>query len=191
MRLLPLTVIAVYALGLRVHDYGWTSDRIVASACLAVSACYAIGYQWAGYQYDTWLGPISRVNVWTAFVVLAVLLALFTPLADPARLRIVEAMKSGECAVGEIVERMDIHQSGVSRHLRILAEAGIVRFGGDYAETLAEWARRFESAWGEIVMIEASFDDRFRRLWRFYLAYCEAGFRSGRTDVIQMGLMRV
>nr|WP_225910478.1 cyclopropane-fatty-acyl-phospholipid synthase family protein [Brevundimonas pondensis] len=72
-----------------------------------------------------------------------------------------------------------------------LAEAGIVRFGGDYAETLAEWARRFESAWGEIVMIEASFDDRFRRLWRFYLAYCEAGFRSGRTDVIQMGLMRV
>lgn len=86
--LLPLTVIAVYALGLRVHDYGWTSDRIVAAACLVVSACYAIGYQWAGYQYDTWLGPIARVNVWTAFVVLAVLLALFTPLADPARLSV-------------------------------------------------------------------------------------------------------
>jgi DNA-binding transcriptional ArsR family regulator len=52
---------------------------------------------------------------------------LFHALADPARLRIVEAMKSGECAVGDIVERMDIHQSGVSRHLRILAEAGIVQ----------------------------------------------------------------
>jgi DNA-binding transcriptional ArsR family regulator len=52
---------------------------------------------------------------------------LFEALADPARLRIVEAMKSGECAVGDIVERMEIHQSGVSRHLRILAEAGIVR----------------------------------------------------------------
>src|SRR6202043_851306 len=51
----------------------------------------------------------------------------FRALADPARLRIVEAMKSGECAVGDIVERMDIHQSGVSRHLRILAEAGIVQ----------------------------------------------------------------
>lgn len=71
-----------------------------------------------------------------------------------------------------------------------LAETGIVRFGGDYAETLAEWARRFESAWGDIVRTEASFDDRFRRFWRFYLAYCEAGFRSGRTDVIQIGLMR-
>jgi DNA-binding transcriptional ArsR family regulator len=52
---------------------------------------------------------------------------LFHALADPARLRIVETMKLGECAVGDIVERMDIHQSGVSRHLRILAEAGIVQ----------------------------------------------------------------
>jgi DNA-binding transcriptional ArsR family regulator len=52
---------------------------------------------------------------------------LFQALADPARLRIVEAMKSGECAVGDIVERMNIHQSGVSRHLRILADAGIVK----------------------------------------------------------------
>ena len=56
---------------------------------------------------------------------------LFHALADPARLRIVDAMKSGECAVGDIVERMDIHQSGVSRHLRILAEAGIVQMRPD------------------------------------------------------------
>jgi cyclopropane-fatty-acyl-phospholipid synthase len=34
------------------------------------------------------------------------------------------------------------------------------------------------------------FDERFRRLWRFYLAYCEAGFRSARTDVIQLALTR-
>ena len=56
---------------------------------------------------------------------------LFHALADPARLRIVEAMKAGECAVGDIVGRMDIHQSGVSRHLRILAEAGIVQVRPD------------------------------------------------------------
>src|ERR1700712_610089 len=56
---------------------------------------------------------------------------MFHALADPARLRIVEAMKSGECAVGDIVERMDIHQSGVSRHLRILAEAGVVQMRPD------------------------------------------------------------
>src|SRR6516165_1019909 len=58
-------------------------------------------------------------------------LSLFHALADPARFRIVEAMKSGECAVGDIVERMDIHQSGVSRHLRILAEAGVVQMRPD------------------------------------------------------------
>ncbi|HEV2286660.1 MAG TPA: metalloregulator ArsR/SmtB family transcription factor [Steroidobacteraceae bacterium] len=56
---------------------------------------------------------------------------LFQALADPVRLRIVEAMRSGEWAVGDIVERMDIHQSGVSRHLRILAEAGIVQMRPD------------------------------------------------------------
>jgi len=54
-------------------------------------------------------------------------ITLFHALADPARLRIVETMRTGECAVGDIVDRMDIHQSGVSRHLRILTEAGIVQ----------------------------------------------------------------
>jgi cyclopropane-fatty-acyl-phospholipid synthase len=39
----------------------------------------------------------------------------------------------------------------------------------------------FEAAWPEIAA--QGFDERFRRLWRFYLAYCEAGFRSGATDV--------
>lgn len=56
---------------------------------------------------------------------------IFQALGDPARFRIVELMKSGECAVGDIVERMDIHQSGVSRHLRILTEAGIVQMRPD------------------------------------------------------------
>jgi DNA-binding transcriptional ArsR family regulator len=51
----------------------------------------------------------------------------FTVLSDPARLRIVETMKAGERSVGDIVDCMSIHQSGVSRHLRILSEAGIVQ----------------------------------------------------------------
>jgi len=51
----------------------------------------------------------------------------FEVLADPMRRRIVETLKSGEQAVNDIVDRMDIHQSGVSRHLRILSEAGFVQ----------------------------------------------------------------
>jgi cyclopropane-fatty-acyl-phospholipid synthase len=64
----------------------------------------------------------------------------------------------------------------------------IARFGENYAETLAEWARRFETGWEEIRAL--GFDERFRRLWRFYLSYCEAGFRAHRTDVVQVSLAK-
>ncbi|MDO8411784.1 MAG: cyclopropane-fatty-acyl-phospholipid synthase family protein [Phenylobacterium sp.] len=69
-----------------------------------------------------------------------------------------------------------------------LAWRDISRFGQDYADTLAEWTRRFEAAWPEIR--QNGFDERFRRLWRFYLAYCEAGFRTERTDVVQLSLSK-
>lgn len=71
-----------------------------------------------------------------------------------------------------------------------LIQAGVERFGGDYADTLAEWTRRFEAGWEQVRREGTGFDERFRRLWRFYLAYCEAGFRSSRTDVIQIALHR-
>ncbi|HEY1560459.1 MAG TPA: cyclopropane-fatty-acyl-phospholipid synthase family protein [Caulobacteraceae bacterium] len=64
----------------------------------------------------------------------------------------------------------------------------IVRFGQNYADTLSQWASSFESAWEEIRKL--GFDERFRRLWRFYLSYCEAGFRAERTNVVQLSLFR-
>jgi cyclopropane-fatty-acyl-phospholipid synthase len=75
----------------------------------------------------------------------------------------------------------------------VVARAGLEwgateRFGHDYADTLAAWARRFRTAWPDIRRDAPGFDERFRRLWLFYLAYCEAGFRSKRTDVIQVCL---
>jgi cyclopropane-fatty-acyl-phospholipid synthase len=76
----------------------------------------------------------------------------------------------------------------------LIADAALVwdeveRFGQDYAETLRLWDERFHAAWNDIHRIKG-FDERFRRLWRFYLAYCEAGFRSARTDVVQLALSR-
>ena len=50
----------------------------------------------------------------------------FATLADPTRLRILEALRAGERPVNDLVAAVDIHQSGVSRHLRILQEAGFV-----------------------------------------------------------------
>lgn len=69
-----------------------------------------------------------------------------------------------------------------------LTGTGMVRFGQDYADTLAEWGKRFESAWDEIAT--QGFDERFRKLWRFYLSYCEAGFRTERTNVVQLSLAK-
>ncbi len=69
-----------------------------------------------------------------------------------------------------------------------LAWGEVARFGQDYGRTLAEWSQRFHAAWDDIRAL--GFDERFRRLWSFYLSYCEAGFRTGRTDVIQLSLAR-
>ena len=61
---------------------------------------------------------------------------VFQTLADPTRRRIVEALRGGEHAVNDIVERVAIHQSGVSRHLRILHDAGFVEVRPDGAKRL-------------------------------------------------------
>src|SRR5260370_41046981 len=53
--------------------------------------------------------------------------SVFQTLADPMRLRIVETLQTGEHGVNGLVDKLDIHQSGVSRHLRILLEAGFVQ----------------------------------------------------------------
>src|SRR6201994_2418174 len=57
-------------------------------------------------------------------------------------------------------------------------------FGQDYAKTLAIWRSNFRAAWPNLM--PSGFDDRFRRLWEYYLAYCEAGFLSGNIDVRQV-----
>jgi cyclopropane-fatty-acyl-phospholipid synthase len=67
--------------------------------------------------------------------------------------------------------------------LVLTAEA---RFGRGYALTLAEWRRRFLAEWPAIQA--QGFDEAFKRLWTYYLCYCEAGFLAGRVDV---GLYRV
>ena len=62
-----------------------------------------------------------------------------------------------------------------------LVVSGDLAFGADYAETLVHWHRRFEAALPAVR--ELRYDERFVRLWRFYLAYCEAGFNTGDVDV--------
>lgn len=59
-------------------------------------------------------------------------------------------------------------------------------FGADYAQTLRHWLARFNNA--EAELDAQGFDQRFRQTWRYYLAYCIAGFNAGHIDVIQIVL---
>lgn len=76
---------------------------------------------------------------------------------------------------------------------RISRSAGLKRvnehiFGRDYARTLALWRDRFWASWPSLEPM--GFDKRFKRLWEYYLHYCEAGFRAGNIDVRQIVYMR-
>ena len=68
--------------------------------------------------------------------------------------------------------------------LELVAENG---YASDYARTLQEWRARFLAAWPSLA--GDKFDNRFKRMWELYLAYCEGGFRAGMIDVKQILLM--
>ena len=69
-----------------------------------------------------------------------------------------------------------------------LTQFGSITFGDSYSETLRRWHRAFDAAWGEIQPL--GFDERFRRMWTFYLTSCAAAFRTGTTDVAQVTMRR-
>ena len=83
---------------------------------------------------------------------------LFQTLADPVRLRLVELLLDHEQAVNDLVDQVGIHQSGVSRHLRILQESGFVQVRPDGARRLYslrserfseldDWVSHYRSLW--------------------------------------------
>lgn len=81
-----------------------------------------------------------------------------------------------------------------SEFRRLAEERGLAwreetRFGTDYAETLRMWRENFERAASD-GLLPPGFDDRFKALWRYYLMYCEGGFRGGGIDVHQVTLVK-
>jgi cyclopropane-fatty-acyl-phospholipid synthase len=88
---------------------------------------------------------------------------------------------------GGIIPSVTAIEQNVREHTA-LKVAAVEDFGHDYAETLRLWRDRFTSRWQEISAL--GFDETFRRMWEFYLAYSEAGFRSGYLNVRQISLSR-
>lgn len=79
------------------------------------------------------------------------------------------------------VLQQEVNRAGLHWH----SDSG---YGRHYAETLNCWRHRFEETWHQLQ--RPKLDEQFRKLWRFYLCYCEAGFRTGRLDVNQIALIR-
>jgi cyclopropane-fatty-acyl-phospholipid synthase len=82
-------------------------------------------------------------------------------------------------------------QSGFEAQARSagFAVERVLAFGTDYAETLRRWRGDFLQRAQEVQA--QGFDARFMRIWEFYLAYCEAAFTRGNTNVLQFTLRRV
>ncbi|WP_421736307.1 DUF4153 domain-containing protein [Caulobacter sp.] len=86
--LVPISALAAYGLSLRIGQHGLTPERVFAAAFVVIAAGYALGYTIAALRPGVWMKGLERANVALAFVSLALLIALFTPIADPARLSV-------------------------------------------------------------------------------------------------------
>ncbi|WP_454713775.1 DUF4153 domain-containing protein [Caulobacter segnis] len=91
--LIPIVVLAAYALWLRVDQYGLTPDRVFAAAYLAVAVGFTAGYTLAALRPGPWMKPLEPTNLIMALVSVLLLIALFTPIADPARLSVASQVK--------------------------------------------------------------------------------------------------
>ena len=84
----PLIILAVWGLALRIGQHGLTPDRIIAAACALVGAVYGLGYLLAAVKPGGWMKPLERTNLAAAALSVLVILALFSPAADPARMSV-------------------------------------------------------------------------------------------------------
>lgn len=91
--LIPIVILAGYALWLRIDQYGLTPDRVFASAYLVVAVGFTIGYALAAVKPGPWMKPLEPTNLIMAAVSVLLLIALFTPIADPARLSVASQVK--------------------------------------------------------------------------------------------------
>ena len=100
--LIPIVALAGYALWLRVHQYGLTPDRVLATAYLIVAIGFTAGYAIAALKPGPWMKPLEPTNLVMAAVAVLLLIALFTPIADPSRLSVasqVKRLETGKVAV--------------------------------------------------------------------------------------------
>jgi cyclopropane-fatty-acyl-phospholipid synthase len=160
------------------QDYREIDERFDAIA--SVEMVEAVGERW----WPTYLDCIARCLVpggKAAIQMISIRHELFSAYARSADF-IQAYIFPGGCLVDEVLfERLGAERGLVSQDR--------VGFGADYAETLARWRKSYDLAVGERRL--ADFGEDFHRLWRYYLMYCEGGFRGRGIDVAQFTMVKV
>lgn len=105
--LVVVAAIALYAIAVRVGEYGLTTSRVWAILVAVLASTYALGYAWAGLRGERWMAGMGRVNVLVALLTIASLTLLLTPILSPYRLtaasqydRIISASAAGDPDIG-------------------------------------------------------------------------------------------
>lgn len=99
--LLPLAFLSLYAIGLRVSEYGWTADRILSVLGASCLLLYGVGYSAAVIQYQKTkqLRLVQNTNLWMAFVLVGLIILINTPVLDPYKISVtnqINRLKTGE-----------------------------------------------------------------------------------------------
>jgi len=151
---------------LRLDDYRALEGQY--DKLVSVEMIEAVGHDFL----DTYLGRIDRLTKPDGLALIqAITIEDF---------RYAQALKSVDFIKryifpGSFIPSVSAITASMARATR-LGLIELADFGASYALTLKAWRERFEAAWDQIA--EMGFDDTFRRRWRFYLAYCEGGFRE-------------
>ena len=162
----------------KLQDYREATGRF--DAVVSIEMIEAVGAQYWNTYFETidrLLAPGGRVGLQ------AILQDDYTVLATKDTYTWIRKyiFPGGQLASVEAIERT------LAGHTS-LQVADRFSFGRHYAETLRRWRETFDSRSAEIAAL--GFDETFRRMWSLYLAYSEAGFRTGYLDVQQFTLTK-
>ena len=145
--LVPLVALAAYGLALRAQQHGWTPPRIIAGACVVVASCYAVGYALAAVRGVLALKWLEPTNVVAAYVIMGVVLSLFSPVADPARIAVadqIRRLETGRVAPEQFDYRFLRFWSG--RYGKAALERMAAQTEGPQAAAISERARQAKNS---------------------------------------------
>lgn len=162
---------------IRLQDYRETADQFDALA--SVEMVEAVGRRWWGSYLDS-IARNLRVGGRAALQFISIDGRIFDQYAHSP-----DFIQTYIFPGGLLVDEAEFKRLANQRGLGWGDREG---FGRDYAETLRQWRVRFDQAVAGGVL--SGFTEQFHNLWRYYLMYCEGGFRGGSIDVAQITMVK-